>query len=115
MKTLFHTGGFVDLEDETAAAVLRYSLTLARHREMGTVTLDDASRPETRSQVLIVVGLGVPLSVHGIRSPDETLQDGDTVADIDTRTERLDAPRFVAFETDPGGSPYEMDLDFGML
>ncbi|MWV47976.1 hypothetical protein GRS96_01650 [Rathayibacter sp. VKM Ac-2803] len=115
MKTLFHTGGFVDLEDETAAAVLRYSLTLARHREMGTVTLDDASRPETRSQVLIVVGLGVPLSVHGIRSPDETQQVGDTVAEIDTRTERLDTPQLVAFENDPEDTSYEVDFDFDLL
>ncbi|WKK73446.1 hypothetical protein Q0F99_05225 [Rathayibacter oskolensis] len=62
MKTMFHTGGSLRLDDATAESVLRYSLVLAARGEMGAVTLDDVAHPEGRAQVVLVVGLGVPLS-----------------------------------------------------
>ncbi|KQQ05566.1 MULTISPECIES: hypothetical protein [unclassified Rathayibacter] len=114
MKTLFHTGGSVDLENETAAAVIRYSLALAHRREMGTVTLDDAGHPESRSQVQIVVGLGVPLSVHGVLGPDEVTRSGDTGADIDARTAGLGAPLVVGLADGPDhAEAYDYDYDVG--
>ncbi|MCJ1682345.1 hypothetical protein [Rathayibacter sp. VKM Ac-2928] len=118
MKTLVHTGGFVALEDETAAAVVRYSLPLSELRRMGTVTFDDGRHPETRSQVLIVVGLGVPLSVHGICGPDDTLKRGDSRADIDAHAEQAEHPDFVAtglslFEAT--NVAYDVEFDFELL
>lgn len=111
MKTLFHTGGSVTLEDETAVAVLRYSLALAQRREMGTVTLDDTAVARTRAQVMIVVGIGVPLSVEGVRSPEGILDRADTGSEIDRRTEGLSAPRNVVADTDPGVDDHS---DFGL-
>ncbi|QHC67901.1 hypothetical protein GSU68_15905 [Rathayibacter sp. VKM Ac-2759] len=99
MKTMFHTGGSLRLDDATAESVLRYSLVLAARGEMGAVTLDDVAYPEGRAQVVLVVGLGVPLSLAGTRSPEGILDRSDTGADIDRRVETLIAPRNIVAET----------------
>jgi hypothetical protein len=113
MKTLFHLGGSIRLEDETVASVLRYSLALAERGEMGTVTLDDLAQPEEPSQLVLVVGLGVPLSVVGIRSPEGLLDHADSGADIDQRLARLIAPRNVVADTDWEETPFDIDLHLG--
>jgi hypothetical protein len=82
--------------------VLRYSLALAQRREMGTVTLDDAAVDRTRAQVMIIVGIGVPLSVEGVRSPEGILDRADTGGEIDQRTEGLTAARNVVADPDRG-------------
>lgn len=99
MMTLSHTGGSLQLEDATASAVVRYSMALARHREMGTVTLDDASTPAPRAQVMLVVGLGVPLAVRSTRRTADTADSSECGQDLDDRTDALDAPRNVVATT----------------
>ncbi|SMH50441.1 hypothetical protein SAMN06295885_3546 [Rathayibacter oskolensis] len=99
MMTLSHTGGSLLLEDATASAVVRYSMALARHREMGTVTLDDASTPAPRSQVMLVVGLGVPLAVRTARRNAAASDRSECGRDLDDRTQALNAPRNVVATT----------------
>ncbi|QHC67896.1 hypothetical protein GSU68_15880 [Rathayibacter sp. VKM Ac-2759] len=113
MKTLFHAGGSVHLDDTTADSVLRYSLLPASRGEMGAVTLDDVAFPEDRAQVVLVVGLGVPLSVVGTRSPEGVLDRSDSGTDIDRRVETLTAPRNIVPEATAdwrAGSPFDLDL-----
>lgn len=117
MKTLHHTGGSIVVADDLAVAVVRYSLALAHHREMGAITVDDARSPELRSQVTLVVGHGVPLSVDGTRSPEGILDRADTRDDIDRLTEGLDAPSAPVALADPDPSsdfPYDFDFDFDL-
>ncbi|MWV49643.1 hypothetical protein GRS96_10195 [Rathayibacter sp. VKM Ac-2803] len=99
MMTLSYTGGSLQLEDATASAVVRYSMTLAQHHEMGTVTLDDAATPAPRSQVILVVGSGVPLSVRTARRTADSSEHGETGQDLDHRTDARNSPPNVLAAT----------------
>jgi hypothetical protein len=99
MMTLSHTGGSLLLEDATASAVVRYSMALAHHNRMGTVTLDDAATPAPRSQVMLVVGLGVPLSVRSSRPTAAVSDLSECGQDLDDRTDTLNASRQVTTPT----------------
>jgi hypothetical protein len=115
LKTLHHTGGSVVVDDDLAAAVLRYSLALAQHREMGAITVDDAQSPELRSQVTLVLGHGVPLAIDGVRSPEGILDRADTRDDIERLTEGLDTPFAPAGMADPdlsSDAAFDFDFDF---
>ncbi|KQQ03595.1 MULTISPECIES: hypothetical protein [unclassified Rathayibacter] len=100
MMTLSHTGGSLLLEDDTASAVVRYSMALAGHREMSTVTLEDAGTPAPHAQVLLVVGMGVALSVRaacGDVGASDGVESGD---DLDVRTAALNAPQNAVMATE---------------
>jgi hypothetical protein len=99
MMTLSHTGGSLLLEDATASAVVRYSLALAKHHEMAAVTLDDAATPAPRSQVVLIVGMGVPLSIRSARRTVELFEHGESGDDLDERTDARNAPRNVVGAT----------------
>ncbi|QHC65675.1 hypothetical protein GSU68_03155 [Rathayibacter sp. VKM Ac-2759] len=117
MKTLSHTGGSLVLEDETASAVVRYSMALAQQREMSTVTLEDAGTPAPHSQVLLVVGHGVPLSVRTARGVAGASVGSECGGDLDVRTAALTAPHrpVTASPEDARQDDAASDLYFDLL
>jgi hypothetical protein len=99
MMTLSHTGGSLLLEDATASAVVRYSMALAKRSEMDVVTLDDAATPAPRSQVMLVIGMGVPLSIRTSRRAAEISDHAECGRDLDIRTTALNAPHNILAPT----------------
>jgi hypothetical protein len=106
VKTVFYTGGSVVVDDATADAILDYSSALADRRRMDTVTLEDHAQTDVESQVVLTLGLGVPLSIRGVPTTSN-----ETSSDIRDRLGALVSPVVGASEVDPR-SDYDHDFDF---
>lgn len=111
MKTLSYIGGSLCLPDDTADAVLAFSLALARRRLTDIVTLD-SGEPGITASTILLVGHGMPLAIR-----DDTVgrPEADDVAELERRIEDLAWHSTAAArgerELEPIGGGYDADLD----